>query len=191
MFRIQMISTFAAALFRWNCNLCRRRPQTAHGGDEYIAGTGVNETLRAGRDVFAAGQFGDFERNVGRGRACRWLRCGCGGSAVGADLYAAGGAVTVRGAVAEDLTAAGFTVRTSQSSVTGGNARLFGGTVTIDGSVDGALTAMGGEVILNARIAGDAWLVSDAIRFGPDAVVLGQLRYSSEAGDRRPSVRCL
>ena len=34
---------------------------------------------------------------------------------------------------------------------------------------------------MNARIAGDAWLVSDAIRFGPDAVVLGQLRYSSEA----------
>lgn len=179
MFRIQMISTFAAALFAGTATFADVA-SNSHGGDEYIAGTGVNETLRAGRDVFAAGNSVTLKGTSGADAHVAGFYVDV-ESAVGADLYAAGGAVTVRGAVAEDLTAAGFTVRTSQSSVTGGNARLFGGTVTIDGSVDGALTAIGGEVILNAQIAGDAWLVSDAIRFGPDAVVLGQLRYSSEA----------
>ena len=179
MFRIQMISTFAAALFAGSATFADVA-SNSHGGDEYIAGTGVNETLRAGRDVFAAGNSVTLKGTSGADAHVAGFYVDV-ESAVGADLYAAGGAVTVRGAVAEDLTAAGFTVRTSQSSVTGGNARLFGGTVTIDGSVDGALTAIGGEVILNAQIAGDAWLVSDAIRFGPDAVVLGQLRYSSEA----------
>ena len=134
MFRIQMISTFAAALFAGTATFADVA-SNSHGGDEYIAGTGVNETLRAGRDVFAAGNSVTLKGTSGADAHVAGFDVDV-ESAVGADLYAAGGAVTVRGAVAEDLTAAGFTVRTSQSSVTGGNARLFGGTVTIDGSVD-------------------------------------------------------
>ncbi|AXI49193.1 hypothetical protein C1J03_24115 (plasmid) [Sulfitobacter sp. SK012] len=45
---------------------------------------------------------------------------------VAEDLYALGGAVIIRGGVTEDLTAAGFSLRTESSSITQGNARLMG-----------------------------------------------------------------
>jgi len=152
----------------------------SHGGDDYVAGSGINETFQGSRDIFAAGNSVAVKGASGSDAHVVGFDVDI-DATTGADLYAAGGAVTVRGTVGEDLTVSGFSVRTAEGAVTSGNARLFGGTLTIDGPVEGALTAMGGEVILNARIAGDAWLVADTIRFGPAAEVLGQLRYSSDA----------
>jgi hypothetical protein len=106
------------------------------------------------------------------------------------DLYAAGASVTLRGAVAQDLTAFGFSVRSAPSNKTSGNARLMGQTLTIDGPVGGALTAFGYEVILNSRIDGDVLIMAEKITYGPDAVIVGKLTYASP-NEMDPPVRVI
>ncbi|MEX0311992.1 MAG: hypothetical protein AB3N17_17290, partial [Tateyamaria sp.] len=150
-----------------------------HGGDTFIASGAVSHTLDASGDAFAAGRSttvlgqvdGDFHA-AGFDVVVDLD--------VGQDAYAAGATVTVKGMVAEDLTAAGFTVRTERGSRVAGNARLAAATVVIDGPVDGALSATGRDVLLNAPIAGDARIVAQSLRFGPDAVVAGRLTYATE-----------
>ncbi len=148
------------------------------GNDMFIAGSGPSSPIDAQRDVFIAGNAvtlkGDAVGDVhatGFDVEVETVTRG--------DLYVAGGAVTIRSSVGEDLTATGFSVRTSQNAITTGNARLSGGTVTIDGPVSGALLAMGNEIILNARIGGDARIVANKISFGPEALIVGKLDYSS------------
>ncbi|MFT6076012.1 MAG: hypothetical protein ACJAZ1_002944 [Yoonia sp.] len=91
-----------------------------------------------------------------------------------------GGTVIIRGAIAEDLAAAGFSLRTESSSITQGNARLMGNSVTVEGPVMGALSVMGRDVILNTAIKGDVRILAQTLSFGPDAVINGTLTYSLE-----------
>lgn len=148
------------------------------GNDLFVTGSGPSSPIDAQRDVFIAGNAvtlkGDAVGDVHATGFDVEVE-----TVTGGDLYAAGGAVTIRSSVGEDLTATGFSVRTSQNAITTGNARLSGGTVTIDGPVLGALLAMGNEIILNARIGGDVRIVANKINFGPDALIVGKLDYSS------------
>jgi hypothetical protein len=148
------------------------------GNDIFIAGSGPSSSIDAPRDVFIAGNAvtlkGDAVGDVHATGFDVEVE-----TVTGGDLYAAGGAVTIRSSVGEDLTATGFSVRTSQNAITTGNARLSGLTITIDGPVSGALLAMGNEIILNARIGGDARIVANKINFGPEALIVGKLDYSS------------
>jgi len=148
------------------------------GNDMFIVGSGPSSSIDAKRDVFIAGNAvtlkGDAVGDVHATGFDVEIE-----TVTGGDLYAAGGAVTIRSSVGEDLTATGFSVRTSQNAITTGNARLSGRTITIDGPVSGALLAMGNEIILNARIGGDARIVANKISFGPEALIVGKLDYSS------------
>ena len=71
----------------------------------------------------------------------------------------------------------GFSLRTTGTAITKGNARLLGSTITIDGPVGGALTAAGGEITLNAAVTGDALLQGGSITFGSNARIAGSLTY--------------
>lgn len=149
------------------------------GGDTFVSGETVTQTLDASGDVFVAGRSttvlgrmdGDFHAS-GFDVVID--------ADVGEDAYAAGAYVTLKGAIAHDLSAAGFTVRTEATSRVSGNARLAGATVVVDGPVDGALSVSGRDVLLNAPIAGDARVVAGTLRFGPKAVVSGQLTYTTD-----------
>lgn len=148
-----------------------------HGGDTYIAGSVVNETVETSGDTFISARSvramgtsqGDlhvtgFDVSVSADTA--------------QDLYAIGATVVLRGDVGEDLTAAGFSVRTESSAAISKNARIFGNTLTIEGPIEGALMATGMDVILNAPIKGDARILAGTLSFGPEAVVGGTLIYS-------------
>ncbi|WP_299610857.1 hypothetical protein [uncultured Tateyamaria sp.] len=151
-----------------------------HGGDTFVAGETVTQTLDASGDVFVAGRSttvlghaeGDFHAS---------------GFDVVTDIdvdedaYAAGATVTLKSTIGKDLSAAGFTVRTEAMSRVAGNARLAGATVVVDGPVDGALSVTGRDVLLNAPVAGDTRIVARSLRFGPEAVVSGRLTYTTEA----------
>ena len=149
-----------------------------HGNDVYVLGSGPVEAIAAKRDVFTAGKtvmlkgdaVGDIHA-VGFNVDVE--------STVGGDLYAVGGTVTIRASVDEDISAAGFSVRTLSNAITKGNVRLVGETVTIDGPVLAALSVSGNEVILNAKISNDVLLVTNEITFGPEAQILGTLKYSA------------
>lgn len=148
------------------------------GGDAFIAGSLVNETINTNGDTFVSART-----VVALGASQGDLHVTGVDISVSADtaqdLYALGGTIVIRGSVAEDLTAAGFSVRTEPSSETQGNARLFGNSITIEGPVSGALVVTARDVILNAPIKGDVRIVAQTISFGADAVVGGTLTYSS------------
>ncbi len=149
------------------------------GGDYYRSGSGSGELLNASRDVFASGASVTV-----RGKALGDAHVAGFDIDVEIDadnVYAAGASVGIWSEIAKDLTAAGASVKTGARSRTAGNARLAGGTVTVNGAVDGALMVMGGEVIIDAPIAGDVRLTGGRIEFGSAAKIGGTLTYSAPA----------
>ncbi len=150
-----------------------------HGGDTYLAGEAVTETLAATGDVFAAGSVVTTTGTTSGDTHVAGYDVAV-STQTGGDLYAAGSSVNIDAAVGDDITAAGFSVRSTASAVTQGNVRLFGRTLTIEGPVAGALTAFGGTVHLNAPVTGDAWIAAKTLSFGPNARIDGNLTLSAD-----------
>lgn len=159
-------------------SLAAQVAQETNGGDTFISGSSVSQSLSAQNDVFVSGATLTLSGEAGGDVHAAGFDVVVGTQTRG-NLYAAGASVTVSSSVGEDLSAAGFSVRTAQSSRTDGNVRLMGQTLTIDGPVGGALTATGYEVILNTQVAGDAWIVAEKITYGPNAMIGGRLKYQS------------
>ena len=155
-------------------------PQTLRNGDDlFLSGLSTTETLAAPRDVLAAGATVSLRGSVAADTHATGLDVEV-EAATGGSVYAAGATVTQRGTVGQDLNATGFTVRTTLKAVTTGKARLSG-VLTIEGPVTGALTASGGEVLLNAAVGGDVVLAAGNLSFGPQAKIMGALRYYASA----------
>jgi len=150
-----------------------------HGGDTYLAGEAVTETLSATRDFFAAGSVVTTSGSVGGDAHVAGYDVDI-STRTGGDVYAAGSSVSINAPVGEDITAAGFSLRSTADAVTQGNVRFFGRTLTIEGPVEGALTAFGGKIHLNAPISGDAWIVAETLTFGPEARIDGNLTLTAE-----------
>ena len=150
-----------------------------NGGDRFLSGGVLSETLESAGDAFVSGRTVTTYGETGGDLHVSGFDITI-GTDTAEDLYAAGGTVVLRGKVAKDLTAAGFSIRTEAAAVTQGNARLFGNTLKVEGPVGGALMAMGRDVVLNASVDGDARIVAKSISFGPDARIGGALTYSAE-----------
>ncbi|PJI92086.1 hypothetical protein BC777_0930 [Yoonia maricola] len=150
-----------------------------HGGDTYMAGEAVADTLSATGDVFAAGSVITTSGSASGDIHAAGYDVDV-STQTGGDLYAAGSTVTISGTVGEDVTAAGFSVRSSAAAAVAGNLRFFGRNLTIEGPVTGALTAFGGKVYLNAPVSGDAWIVAKTLTFGPEARIDGALILSAD-----------
>ena len=173
-----LVPLFLAIVFGISAPLSAGPNVERFGGDTFVAGSGSGGRFTAERDIFAAGPSitveGTAAGDIHAFGADVEIE-----AATESDLYAAGGTVRIRAPVGGDTTVAAGSIRSAGAAETRGNARFFGGTITIDGPVDGALSALGGEVILNARIGGDARLVGESLTFGPDAEIAGTLFYST------------
>jgi len=152
--------------------------QAESGGDTFISGPVVNQTLEASGDTFVAART-----VVASGQSKGDMHAAGFDVTVnadaGQDLYAAGFSVVVQSKITQDLTASGFSVRTGKGSTTGGNARLFGRTVTIEGPVEGSVLVAAQDVVFNAAIEGDLRVLARSITFGPDAIVAGTFTYAA------------
>ncbi len=157
-----------------------------HGGDTYMAGEAVTETLTATGDVFAAGSVVTTSGSTSGDIHAAGYDVDI-STQTGGDVYAAGSSVSIDAPVGEDITAAGFSVRSTADAVTQGNLRFFGRSLTVDGPVGGSLTAFGGTVHLNAPVSGDAWIVAETVTFGPEARIDGNLTLSAENDDAVPA----
>jgi hypothetical protein len=178
MFRPILTAALALGLFSVP-PVSAQTAERVHGGDTFVAEPTVSQTFSADRDVFAIGNV-IAAKGTAKGDMHLLGFDVDQGTTVGGDLLGAGMTVTLGAPIAGDATAAGFSVRNTSNAPIGGNAFLVGNTVTIDGAVSGALTSFGRNVVLNARIDGDAWLVGEDISFGPDAVIAGRMVYSAE-----------
>lgn len=145
-----------------------------HGGDTFLAGESITETLTATGDVFAAGSVVNTSGSTSGDTHVAGYNVDV-SNQTGGDVYAAGSSVSIDAPVGEDVTAAGFSVRSTVDAVTAGNLRFFGRTLNIEGPVGGSLTAFGGNVHLNAPVSGDAWIVAETLTFGSEALISGTL----------------
>lgn len=101
-------------------------------------------------------------------------------AAVAGDLFAAGYSVTVTAPVQGDASVMAYEVTLGQIT---GNLRAAGNEVTF-ADVGGYALVTAEDVTLKGEIVGDAVLVADDIRFGPDARVTGALTiYATDPTD--------
>lgn len=157
-----------------------------HGGDTYLAGETVTETLSATGDVFAAGSVVSTAGTTSGDTHAAGYDVDV-STQTGGDVYAAGSTVSIDAPVGEDVTAAGFSVRSTADAVVSGNLRFFGRSLIIDGPVSGAISAFGGSVHLNAPVSGDAWIAAEEVTFGPNASIAGSLTLTAPDDQSVPS----
>lgn len=138
--------------------------------DHYAAGETVQFDGPAGLDLFLAGNRVTVAAPVGGSAHLAGRRVAV-DAAVAGDLFAAGYSVRVTAPIGGDASATGFEV--TLAPVTG-NLRAAGSEVTL-ASVGGYALVTAGMVTVQGAIGGDAVLVADDIRFGPDARVAGAL----------------
>jgi cytoskeletal protein CcmA (bactofilin family) len=107
----------------------------------------------------SAGAFGDDE-SAREGR-------------LGADLFVAGGSVTVREPVGGDLFSAGGAL--DVDAAVGGDAVAAGGKVRVGANVGQSVYAAAGQLNLNGKVGRNARLAGGQIELGPKAEVAGNL----------------
>ena len=105
------------------------------------------------------------------------------------DLIATGGDINfIGGTVTDDVVAAGGDINMSQNFSLSGSAVLAGGEVSVATPIGGELRAAAGRLTLSADVAGDARLVGDTVRIGPNVTIGGDLRHRAKVFEMDPSV---
>jgi predicted acyltransferase (DUF342 family) len=99
-------------------------------------------------------------------------------SDVGDDVRAAGQYIRITAPVSGHVVAAGQKVTINQS--VGDWAWLAGNTVEVLGNVGGNLKIRANKITINAEVDGNADLIGDELRLGPNALVRGEVRWRSE-----------
>jgi hypothetical protein len=143
--------------------------------DRYEAGEAVSFDGPAVSDLFMAGNRVVVASPVGGSAHLAGRRVTVEAPVAG-DLFAMGYGVEVGGPVGGDASVTGYEIRLG--TVTG-NLRAAGSEVEV-GKVGGYALVTGADVVLQGAIAGDAVLVADEIRFGPEASVAGTLTIYAE-----------
>ena len=168
-------SSFAAE-FRGGQQVSVGRNEVVNN-DLYVGGSNVNVFGSVSDDLTAAGGTVIVSGNVGADLTA------AGGnvnvlSSVGDDVRVAGGTIVVSGPVGGDLLAAGGQVSVSGSVA--GDAAITGGTISIEAPISGKLNASGGSVYLNSEVTGNVSIEADKITLGKDAIISGNLVYTSK-----------
>ncbi|HEY6511599.1 MAG TPA: polymer-forming cytoskeletal protein [Burkholderiaceae bacterium] len=100
---------------------------------------------------------------------------------IGGDVFAAGGALTVRDAVAGDLFVAGGSV--DVDTAVAGDVLAAAGKLQLSGDVAESVHAAAGQVAINGRVGGHLRAAGGQVVLGPPAEVLGNV--SLAAGQMR------
>lgn len=130
-------------------------------------------------DFVGAGNYVSINGNVQFGVIAAGANVVINGK-VNQNIRVAGGNVQINGEVGEDLLVAGGTVQVAPNSKVAGDIVATGGMVNLAGSVGGNINLSGGQVTVDGVVAGniDAKDV-DELKFGDNAVIHGNLKYSS------------
>jgi cytoskeletal protein CcmA (bactofilin family) len=111
--------------------------------------------------------------------------------AVDQDIYVGAG-ILLEGIVGENARIGGGNIEIAPDGEIKGNASIGGGEILMNGVVDGYLQASGGRVVINGAVGGDLESTSGSLELGPNALVTGNLKYtSSEELKRDPRARVL
>lgn len=98
---------------------------------------------------------------------------------VSEDVRVVGGNVLVNGSVGKNLTLAGGNLTLSSQARVIGNMVVFGGNFDVKAPVGGDLTVYADKALLGSEVGGDVTGVVEKLELLPEAVVAGDLVYSS------------
>lgn len=158
----------------------RDRVERALGPDRFAAGGMLQLGGRTAGDLFAAGGEIDVDAAVGGDLVVAGGRIAVRGT-VAQDLYAAGGRLRLDATVNRNVRVAGGAVDLGPEGRVGGNLTVAGGDVRLRGTVDGYVQAGGGDVLIDGTVRGDVVVGAGEVELGPNARVLGRLRYASRS----------
>ncbi|HET8575413.1 MAG TPA: polymer-forming cytoskeletal protein [Candidatus Paceibacterota bacterium] len=97
----------------------------------------------------------------------------------GGDMRAAGGNITFSGHAAQDAAFAGGTVHFLSSSRVGKDALILAASTILDGNIGGNTTVYADSAEINGTITGNVAIHAKKISIGPNAVISGNLDYTS------------
>lgn len=89
------------------------------------------------------------------------------------DLYAAGGTITIAGAVEGDLIAAGGDITVTDRILQ--DAAVTGGTISVSGSIGDDIRAAGGRIQVSGKVGGDALAAGGQVYFVSGSSVAGDV----------------
>jgi cytoskeletal protein CcmA (bactofilin family) len=148
------------------------------GRDHFAAGTNVTASRPVTGDLLAAGRAVVLDGNVGGDAVLAGGSVRLNGN-VSQNAYAAGGQVFVNGTVSRNARFAGGQVEIAPSSRIEGGVSIGAGQARVSGSIGGYLQAAGGNLYINGPISGDVEAASGQVELGPNARIMGRLRYRS------------
>lgn len=183
---IRTLAAFAFAVLLPLAPAAAQEPDAALdlGGDVYRSGNAVLLAEEGARDVFLVGERVQLEAPIAGAAHLAGRRVEVAG-AIGGDLYAMAGDLSVAGPVAGAASLAAYDL-----AVTGdiaGNLRATGGHIDLGGAVGGSALVAGRDVTIGGAIAGDVELTAETLAFGEGARIDGRLTLY-EADDDAPLV---
>jgi len=147
--------------------------------DLFLTGSTVNFDGSIVGDIFAAARVITINGNVDgnviagaqkvtvNGEICRSLRC-------------AAQTVNITSRVDGDVVTFSADMTLGDDAVIGRDIAVYSGEAFLDGTVAGKAYVSGGNVTIAGRIDGDVTIIADKISVTPDAVIGGELNYTSQ-----------
>ena len=161
------------------------------GADRFVAGGRASVSRPVDGDLLAAGGEVNIAAPVGGDAVAVGGEVRIDGL-VSQDLYAAGGRVSLNSTVQRNARVAGGTLDIGSQGRIAGNLTAAGGEINLRGGVTGYVQSAGGRIYIDAPVGGDVELSGGEIRLGPNARIIGRLRYaSSEELERDPAAQVL
>jgi len=148
------------------------------GGDLFVAGGILSISSPVSGDLIAAGADIDVAAEIGDDAVIAGANVRL-GAALGDGLYAAAGRIVVNGPVQRNVRVAGGRVETGPAARIGGNVTIGAGDVRIAGAVDGYLQVVARRVFIDGSVAGNVEVAAGVLELGPNARIVGDLRYAS------------
>jgi cytoskeletal protein CcmA (bactofilin family) len=160
------------------------RAERALGPDRFAAGGMLQLGGQTTGDLIAAGGDLDIDGRVGGDLVVAGGKVAV-RAPVAQDLYAAGGRLWLNAAVGRNARLAGGTVELGPQAQVAGSVTVAGGEVLVRGTVDGYLQAGAAELRIDGTVRGDVITGAGEVELGPNARILGKLRYASRAELKR------
>jgi cytoskeletal protein CcmA (bactofilin family) len=150
-------------------------------GDITAFGGSISVNSPVGEDIMTCG--GEISINSAVGGEAHV----CGGnvninSNIGGDLFSGGGNINVNGDVDGDIRVMGGNINLNGAT---GDILALAGNVNLNGPVGGDIAVTAGEVKINGVVEGDVVVESDKLKLGKNALIKGNLNYTSKEAEFR------
>ncbi len=146
--------------------------------DLYLFGSTIQVSAPVANDLVAAGNSVSINNNTSGSLLTAGSSLDIRGD-IGGSIRAAGGNIVIDGNIARDLVLAGGSINIAKTAVINGDLIVAGGQINLQGNVNGKAVISGGQVNIEGKINKQLDGQIDRLTLGPNAVIGGNLSYSS------------